>query len=821
MNRTKNQAEAFGRTGKLSAQGEAAVKNRLQRRFDSGLITQKSRSERLDAILEKRKKAIESGKAAATSEETVSRITKRANIPADDILMTGVRYKPDGTMQIDRGRYQSAITDEITQTQFGIRNNQNSRIQMKTALRDVPGTAPMYGEMRKHWESQIENIPFENLASRAKVQTLEDLKRRFAENLTPKTQQAEKAAVLGATAKTLAQGGEFAAQGGKLAAKMPETQKKGWKDLTENDRKVFENSFVGRMRGYAEDSRRISQTAGKRYASETILAKNKGGTPDADSIRKFKAYADENNYDFRGILKDSGYLANLREYRDTRNWMLLPNRSSDIDQMRMKSSDNVRLLVGKVRSANPKPTEPSKPAFALKSDSKPAGMTSKNQGSFFQSETDIEKAVRLENAAKPKPLAGQKDMFDSTAVRLAPTTMAPRALTPVKSPTLKSTVAAVKGKQLARAAAGSGVATLRTATIQADPERFQYKMNTAGPVGVTDQFKETKVWNKELAGVVQVWKDPANGQTYVVNGHHRFELAQRLGVKKLNVQYIAAKDAAEARAKGAMTNIAEGRGTSVDAAKWIREQGDVENVVKTMQSRGISLSERVAGEGLALAKTAPKIWRDVIDEMTPVSRAVAIGKAGLRHEDQLGVYRKATEGNWRSGKVEEFATELKRAPLVKTSSGSLFGDDEFVNTAEHRAAIADRFKTQLKSGKKLFGTVARGKNAGRLEAAGNQIDRQASAAIADQNDKALMSFEIERKFGSRTSRLLDRYSVQLANGDKLDRVYPGFEGRALRALQKDIEKPLEPRLAKRRARLAAMTPAEKQRAIEISMRKGR
>lgn len=419
------------------------------------------------------------------------------------------------------------------------------------------------------------------------------------------------------------------------------------------------------------------------------------------------------------------------------------------------------------------------------------------------------KAERVKTAPKeskpsPKPTAKKSDVFDVTTQRLAPTASAARVLSPVLTKPLKSTVKAVKGKLLAKAESTSGVATLRTESIKADPERFQYKMNTAGPVGVTDQFKETKVWNRELAGVVQVWKDPGNGQTFVVNGHHRFELAQRLGVKRLNVQYIQAKDAAEARTKGALTNIAEGRGTSVDAGKFFREQGDLGGVVETLKKKGISLSEKTASEGLALARTAPKIWRDVVDEMAPVSRAVAIGKAKLRDEDQMQIYRKATEGNWRSGKVEEFATELKRAPLVKSGTSSLFGDDDFVNTAEHRAALADRYKTQLRSGKKLFGTVARSRNAGRLESAGNKIDRESSAAIAESNDRALMAFDIERKFGSRTSRLLDRYATQIAKGDKLDRVYGGFEARVTRALQLDIEKPFEMRLAKRKARLAAL-----------------
>jgi len=451
------------------------------------------------------------------------------------------------------------------------------------------------------------------------------------------------------------------------------------------------------------------------------------------------------------------------------------------------------------------PKAEAKPAFALKSDSRPAGMTSKNQGSFLQAETDIERSVRLESASKPKPLAGQGDMFDVTKQRLAPTASAARVLAPAKGVPLKSAVKAVKGKLLERAATQSGVATLRTDLILADPNRFQYKMNTSGPIGVTDQFKETTTWNRELAGVVQVWKDPSNKQTYIVNGHHRFELAQRLGVKRLNVQYIQAKDASEARSKGALTNIAEGRGTSIDAARFFREQTDVKDWTSELKGRGISLSERTAREGLALKEVAPKIWRDVVDEMTPVSRAVAIGQSKLREEDQLKLYRKASEGNWTAGKTAEFGTELKRAPLVKSGEASLFGDDNFVNTAEHRAALADKFKTSLKSGKKLFGTVSRSRNAGRLEAAGNQIDRETSAAIAQANDKALMAFDIERKYGSRTSRLLDRYASQIGQGDKLERVYGGFESRVTRALQRDIEKPFEMRLAKRKARLAALS----------------
>lgn len=55
--RSKKQASDFGRTGKLSEQGQKALEGRLQKRFDQGKITQKSRAEELKILLAKRRTA--------------------------------------------------------------------------------------------------------------------------------------------------------------------------------------------------------------------------------------------------------------------------------------------------------------------------------------------------------------------------------------------------------------------------------------------------------------------------------------------------------------------------------------------------------------------------------------------------------------------------------------------------------------------------------------------------------------------------------------------------------------------------------------------
>jgi hypothetical protein len=111
------------------------------------------------------------------------------------------------------------------------------------------------------------------------------------------------------------------------------------------------------------------------------------------------------------------------------------------------------------------------------------------------------------------------------------------------------------------------------ADIKADPVRFQYKRDTGGAAGVGDELKGIKKYDPELGGVLSVWRDPEDGQTYVVNGHHRLDLAMRAGAPSVAVRYLGAETASQARLKGAMINIAEGRGTAIDAAKIFRDNG--------------------------------------------------------------------------------------------------------------------------------------------------------------------------------------------------------------------------------------------------------
>ena len=95
---------------------------------------------------------------------------------------------------------------------------------------------------------------------------------------------------------------------------------------------------------------------------------------------------------------------------------------------------------------------------------------------------------------------------------------------------------------------------MRVDDIEVDVERFQYKQ------GVDDKgrqkgasISDTELWNTEFEGVIEVWKDPEDGKTYVVNGHNRLAKAKQLGITSLPVRYINTLKPGQARARGAAT----------------------------------------------------------------------------------------------------------------------------------------------------------------------------------------------------------------------------------------------------------------------------
>lgn len=340
---------------------------------------------------------------------------------------------------------------------------------------------------------------------------------------------------------------------------------------------------------------------------------------------------------------------------------------------------------------------------------------------------------------------------------------------------------------------------LNTDLIDADPERFQYKQlltdNATGEVG---SLAGVKKWNPKLAGIMAVWKDPDDGKVYVVNGHNRLAMAKKLGVKDVAVQFLDSKNAAEARAHGALINIAEGRGDAIDAAKFFRGDGNPESriTLKDLEDRGIPLSEAKATEGLALAGLSDPIFHRVaVKRDIPVKKAAIIGGAGLTPEQQASLVKSLdADPGMTSRELGEKAERTKFFGVHKKDTGPrLFGDDG--GDEEALGDYADKLNAhvggEFSRRGSLFGTVAREKAAATLKAAGNVIDTEESAKLSADARNNLDAFK-SWKYTSTIVPITNEYAAKLAQAKgkgEQARIRQEYTDAVIARIKKQLENP--------------------------------
>jgi hypothetical protein len=316
----------------------------------------------------------------------------------------------------------------------------------------------------------------------------------------------------------------------------------------------------------------------------------------------------------------------------------------------------------------------------------------------------------------------------------------------------------------------SSVTTLSVSSIRVDPERFQFKLGTDPATGAGGELKGVQKFDRDLAGVVSVWRDPASGETFVVNGHHRVELARRLGVEDLDVRYIEAPTAQAARARGALINLAEGRGTPIDAAKFLRDTGMSPD---ELSGAGLSLRGALVRDGVALAKLPADLFDRVARGEMDMGNVAAMGRV-LDSEAQI---RAAVGALDRHGKrlTDSQATELARqvrdAGETAITQETLFGAEQSAQSLwVEKAQLVDALKKDFASDKRLFGFVSREGRAEALARGGNVIDVEGSAQLAQSS--AMVS-ELFDRLASRSGPLagiLNDGARRLAHGESIKAV---------------------------------------------------
>lgn len=322
-----------------------------------------------------------------------------------------------------------------------------------------------------------------------------------------------------------------------------------------------------------------------------------------------------------------------------------------------------------------------------------------------------------------------------------------------------------------------GIASVNPQQIEVDPKRFQYKLSGANTKsGTVGSLSGVKKWDANLAGIIQVWQDPKDKKVYVVNGHNRLELEKKLGVPERPARFLNATSAKEARAIGALTNIAEGRGNARDAAKFFRDSGISR---EDLDKRGVPLKEKIATDGLALSNLSDGLFNQVIQSELPEARAVVIGDKLKDHTQQEALVKLIAKEEKRGRKitndvVSELADMTSTAPKKQEESGNLltllgFDPDER-SLAIEKAEISASVKRQLSKDKKLFGTVGKNKAASELKRGGNEINIEESANISQNASTTLTLFDKQKNQAGKIDQILNKSAERLANGEKRERV---------------------------------------------------
>lgn len=334
--------------------------------------------------------------------------------------------------------------------------------------------------------------------------------------------------------------------------------------------------------------------------------------------------------------------------------------------------------------------------------------------------------------------------------------------------------------------------------LHVDSDRFQYKVvGIDKSTGTTTELKEAKIFNPDFGGQILIWRDMEDGKDWVINGHHRVSVAKRsprgtgIGEYKgqIPVRYINAKNAKEARALGALANIAEKNGTATDAAKFMR---DMNVGLEEFEKRGISPNGSIAQAALELKKLSPSIFQKLTNGQLTEQRAQTIAKH-LPDEDMqdqffgwLQKHEKESDP-FSERKVMEMAKSTARMKPKESSGPDLFKDWFKDFPIEERASISEHVGRTLSGEAKSLRDASSTKRAGMIEAEGeNKIDTDANRVRAKRAAVVEDEFNLRSNAGGHPiAKALDDFAERMAKEHAKKR--PGILKEALTTIRKLLE----------------------------------
>jgi hypothetical protein len=290
--------------------------------------------------------------------------------------------------------------------------------------------------------------------------------------------------------------------------------------------------------------------------------------------------------------------------------------------------------------------------------------------------------------------------------------------------------------------------------IAIDAKRFQFKQIHSYETGASGSLRGIKTWDPIFAGLIQVWLDPKDNKTYVVNGHNRLNLALQLGIKKIAIQFLNCETPLQARIKGALHNMLDSKGTLFDAAKLLKEanlKGE------DLRNFGIKVNDSFISKAMALSNLENWLFDKAISGELDQKYAIAIGE--LDKKDQKTMYElvKSYKGILTEKALLELKKQVELAGYEDNSSLDMFGNKEdILNLAVQRSKVVNWIETQLRRSAKIYGLVSNTKNQDILEEVVENIDTIASSLKKEQAKQILDLFLLEKNYQGKISQEINK-----------------------------------------------------------------
>lgn len=277
--------------------------------------------------------------------------------------------------------------------------------------------------------------------------------------------------------------------------------------------------------------------------------------------------------------------------------------------------------------------------------------------------------------------------------------------------------------------------------------QFKKKGITDLENAVTGKFKDVEVFDRFNTGPLTVW-EARDGTLYVVNGHHRRELAIRTGEPTLTVRIMREADGvteAKARAIGALQNIKDGQGAAIDAAAVIRELGIS---VEQMQQFGVSVRSALGRDAVALSTLSDEAFQMVASGRVRESVAAGVAEAGL--DGDLLLKALARGEGLETRRQGESLGQIVKGMVDRGSTvgrpGGLF-EDVLDVPLEEMARISDRAQRAILSDRRRFSAILKGRKAGRtvVDEAAQSEAAQLEAVAGEAMSSARVSEALEQE----------------------------------------------------------------------------